>query len=186
MNDYYETLGVSKTATQEEIKKAFRTLAFKYHPDRNPEDAGAEEKFKKINEAYSVLGDENKRASYDAGGTNPFQSAYQSQYQNTYSSYGYSGTSEGFDPFAAWSDSNSSDSYRNTYYYNFGTGRLTKKQALGHIISKTCQLLIGLWSFSFSFLLFPIGPLLSVFAVVSGFAGIGKGLKVLFSGDGNE
>jgi len=62
--DYYEVLDVSRTATDEEIKKAFRKLAFKYHPDRNRDD-GAEEKFKEVNEAYEVLSDANKRAAYD-------------------------------------------------------------------------------------------------------------------------
>lgn len=65
--DYYEVLGVSRDATSEEIKKAFRRLAFEYHPDRNRED-GAEAKFKEVNEAYEVLSDANKRAAYDQFG----------------------------------------------------------------------------------------------------------------------
>ena len=69
MNDYYDILGVNRDATQEEIKKAYRKLAIKYHPDRNPGDKKAEEKFKKINEAYSVLSDESKRAQYDQFGS---------------------------------------------------------------------------------------------------------------------
>jgi len=67
-NDYYKTLGVSKDATQEEIKKAFRNLARKYHPDINKEK-NSEEKFKEINEAFSVLGDRSKREQYDMFGT---------------------------------------------------------------------------------------------------------------------
>ena len=63
--DYYKTLGVSKDASQEEIKKAYRKLARKYHPDTNPGDKKAEEKFKEISEAYEVLGDEEKRKQYD-------------------------------------------------------------------------------------------------------------------------
>ncbi len=63
--DYYETLSVSRDATPEEIKKAYRKLALDTHPDRNPGDARAEERFKKINEAYGVLSDSTKRAQYD-------------------------------------------------------------------------------------------------------------------------
>jgi len=66
MKDYYQTLGVPDNASQEEIKRAFRTLAFKYHPDTNPgNEKQSEEKFKEINEAYGVLGDKDKRQQYD-------------------------------------------------------------------------------------------------------------------------
>lgn len=66
--DYYEVLGVSKTATPDEIKKAYRKLAIKYHPDKNPGDKEAEEKFKEAAEAYSVLSDADKRQRYDQFG----------------------------------------------------------------------------------------------------------------------
>ncbi len=66
--DYYEILGVSKGATAEEIKKAYRKTALKYHPDRNPDDKAAEEKFKEAAEAYEVLSDPNKKARYDQFG----------------------------------------------------------------------------------------------------------------------
>jgi curved DNA-binding protein len=67
--DYYKILGVDKTAGQDDIKKAYRKLAMKYHPDHNPGDKTAEEKFKDINEAYQVLGDDQQRARYDQLGT---------------------------------------------------------------------------------------------------------------------
>ncbi|NSW83275.1 MAG: molecular chaperone DnaJ [Syntrophothermus sp.] len=66
--DYYEVLGVSRDASQEDIKKAYRKLALKYHPDVNPDKKEAEEKFKEINEAYEVLSDPEKRATYDRYG----------------------------------------------------------------------------------------------------------------------
>lgn len=67
--DLYQVLGVPRTADAEEIKKAYRALALKYHPDRNPGDAHAEDMFKRISAAYSVLGDETKRAQYDRFGS---------------------------------------------------------------------------------------------------------------------
>ncbi len=66
--DYYSILGVTKTATPEEIKAAYRKLALKYHPDRNPDNKEAEEKFKEAAEAYEVLSDEKKRRQYDQFG----------------------------------------------------------------------------------------------------------------------
>ena len=68
--DYYATLGVTKTATDKEIKQAFRKLARKYHPDVNPGDKAAETRFKEINEANEVLGDPEKRRKYDELGAN--------------------------------------------------------------------------------------------------------------------
>ena len=70
--DYYEVLGVGHNATEQEIKRAYRRLAIKYHPDKNPGDKGAEERFKEAAEAYSVLGDPKKRALYDRYGHSGF------------------------------------------------------------------------------------------------------------------
>ena len=71
--DYYRILGVARDADKEQLKKAYRTLAMKYHPDRNPGDAEAERKFKEINEAYEVLKDDQKRAAYDRFGHAAFE-----------------------------------------------------------------------------------------------------------------
>src|SRR5690554_3444479 len=66
--DYYEVLGVSRNATAPEIKKAYRKLALKYHPDKNPDDSAAEDKFKKAAEAYEILANEQKKQRYDQFG----------------------------------------------------------------------------------------------------------------------
>ena len=100
--DYYEILGVSKTATTEEIKKAYRKLAAKYHPDKNPGDKHAEEMFKQINEAHSVLTDPEKRKLYDRFGENWKQfenmdEKTRQQYEKyqQYQKYGHAGAGNG-------------------------------------------------------------------------------------------
>ncbi len=86
--DLYDVLGVDEDASQEEIKKTYRTLARKHHPDRNPDDPNAEEKFKEIQKAYSVLSDEEKREQYDAqrrfGGGGGFGGGARTQRQNPF------------------------------------------------------------------------------------------------------
>ena len=117
MADLYKTLGVERTASADEIKKAYRNLAFKYHPDRNAGDKNAEDKFKEINEAYSVLGDESKRRQYDMYGSSA-SSAYSQQNAQGYAhgNYGVYGQ----DPFSeffrnAYTDSENARQYTYTY-----------------------------------------------------------------------
>jgi curved DNA-binding protein len=74
--DYYEILGVNKSASDEEIKRAYRKLAMKYHPDKNPNKKDAEERFKEINEAYAVLGDKEKRKQYETFGKEGFHQRF--------------------------------------------------------------------------------------------------------------
>src|ERR1700692_203564 len=71
MKDPYDILGVAKTANEAEIKKAFRALAKKHHPDKHAGDAGAQKRFQEISGAYDILGDKEKRAQYDAGAIGP-------------------------------------------------------------------------------------------------------------------
>jgi DnaJ-class molecular chaperone len=101
--DYYKVLGVSKEATTDEIKKAFRKLARKYHPDVNPGDKKAEEKFKEINEAYEVLSDPDKRRKYDTLGPN-WQEQFGPQFNRRSYANAYRTSPPEFDSNSGFSD----------------------------------------------------------------------------------
>ena len=101
--DYYKALGVDKNASPEEIKKAFRKLAVKYHPDRNPDNKAAEDKFKDINEAYAVLSDSKKKEEYDTYGSSGFHKQYSQEdifrgfdFSNAYKDMGAGGSEDIF------------------------------------------------------------------------------------------
>ena len=121
--DYYKILGVDKNTSQNDIKKAYRKLAKKYHPDLNPDDNKAQEKFKGINEAYEVLGDADKKKKYDQFGGNADYSNGQnfdpSQYgfggSHTYSSSGGDGFSDFFNMFFGGGGSKASRSSRSPF-----------------------------------------------------------------------
>ena len=106
--DYYEILGVSKNANDDDLKKAFRKLAFKYHPDRN-KDEGAEERFKEINEAYQVLSDSDKRARYDQFG----HAGVSGNAQSSGFDFGGSGFGDIFDSFFGGSGFGNSSKSKN-------------------------------------------------------------------------
>ena len=76
--DYYDVLGVNKSSSKDELKKAYRKLAMKYHPDRNPDDSQAAEKFKELSEAYEILSDDQKRQTYDNFGHEGVNSSFSS------------------------------------------------------------------------------------------------------------
>lgn len=102
MSDYYKTLGLTKTATEAEIKKAYRKLALQYHPDRNAGDKAAEEKFKEISEAYAVLSDAEKRKSYDQFGASGFHQRYSNEdifrgadFSSIFEEFGFGGQQAG-------------------------------------------------------------------------------------------
>ena len=194
MSDYYEVLGVAKNATQDEIKKAYRTLAFKYHPDRNQGNAAAEEKFKQINAAYDVLGDENKRKNYDLGGYSA-TSGYDTnqQYQHQYE-YTYSNPFGADDSYWQWftggqnnSNTSNSNGNQNQYYYsnNYNSEQrqeYTSKTYWSMLLSKILQTIFGLFMLRGGFLVFgfifaPIIGIASIGMFISGVTGIVRAIS---------
>ncbi len=114
--DLYEVLGVDRNATEEEIKKAYRRLAKKYHPDLNPGDKEAEQKFKEINEAYEILSDPQKRAKYDQFGDAAFEQGGFGQ-----GGFGQGGFGEGGFDFGGFGSFG--DIFGDIFSDFFGTGR---------------------------------------------------------------
>ena len=194
MSNYYDILGVSKTATADEIKKAYRTLAFKYHPDRNQGNAEAEEKFKEISAAYDVLGDEAKRRQYDMGGySDSYSSAgsqaqqqYQRQYQYTYSNpFGDENFWEWFNA-AQFRNRNQQAQNRQNYYNHYDYSNRdaeepqSKRDYLSMLFLKALQTLVGFTFFRFSWFIIPFGPIICIGVIVNGVSGVIKSLKGLF------
>ncbi len=161
MSDYYEMLGISRDATAEQIKKAFRERALESHPDRNPDNPAAEEKFKKVNEAYSTLSDPDKKTRYDLGGytaddfrtarpsgDNPFGNQYENPYGN---------------PFGQ----------QYTWNYTMHTGRqqeepVSRRQAVE-------MLLRSILSFVAGILLFRLAAVFGIFGILICISVIGRG-----------
>jgi molecular chaperone DnaJ len=185
MDDLYEALGVSKAASQEEIKKAFRDKAFKCHPDRNPGDKGAEERFKHINAAYSVLGDETKRSQYDRyGSADAYADSQRGGFQQGYAANGQ----QGGDPFWDWFQEMGGQQARGDgagqryYRYAHTEYRTPPPTAnpLGLLIRSILYLGAGVIFLPASFIVIPIGPILCIMGIVSGLNGIVRVLRSLF------
>lgn len=194
MKDYYEILGVQKTATGDEIKKAYRNLAFKYHPDRNAGNKEAEERFKQITEAYDVLGDEKKRNEYDRYGfqSNTY-SDYNSSYQNSYNSNAYqSNAYESEDAFWDWFNNESArQNYQKQYYQssysNYRNNKsYTKFDITINFLLKIFQIFMGFFLIKILIWFFPFGPLVCLGIIINGFSGAINSLRMLknFNADG--
>ena len=174
MTDYYADLGVSKNATADEIKKAYRKLAFKYHPDQNPGDKVAEEKFKRITAAYDVLGDEEKRRQYDGG-------AYQTDtYQNPYGDFWSWFTNAS----SAQQKQEEQNPYEETdHHYTRRTyrtyRRYTRGGYLNMLILKLLQAVAGVWFFVPSLWFFPIGPIICGSLIIGGVTGVIRAIRGL-------
>lgn len=189
--NYYEILGVSKNATADEIKKAYRTLAFKYHPDRNAGNAEAEAKFKQINEAYDVLGDEQKRRNYDLSGSSQSYSdsaygsnSYRNHYQYTYSNP--FGSEESFWSFFNGGSGQSENSneqkrqYQQRRYEWQDEQKMDRSSLWSNFILKILQIFAGVFMMRFSYI-FPFGFLICIGVIANGISGAWQYFKLIAS-----
>ncbi|MDR1747518.1 MAG: DnaJ domain-containing protein [Spirochaetaceae bacterium] len=181
MNDLYAILGIPKTASAEEIKKAYREKALKYHPDRNPGDAAAEEQFKKLSEAYAVLGDEENRIQYDTyghAGPNPYQQRSGTR------PYGQ----EEFDPFEELFRQQTRRSAYTWYGYGFSPRQedrntsISRKETLLMLLKGVLSFILGLFFFRYSLFLGIFGLVICLTLIISGAADSVRALQYLFSG----
>ncbi len=190
MKDYYEVLGVTKSATADEIKKAYRSLAFKYHPDRNPGNKEAEEKFKEISAAYDVLGDEAKRRNYDLGGySENYSSAGQSSQQHQQYQYTYQNPF-GDDNFWQWFGGAQEENQGQRNYYNYNRSnqnydenrtnrrRRTRGEYWQMLAMKAIQTFVALFMFRIAYFI-PFGFLICIGVIADGVRGIGTAIRGL-------
>lgn len=208
MDDLYQVLGVQKDASADEIKKAYREAAFKYHPDRNQNNTAAEEKFKSVSNAYSVLGDESKRRQYDLyGGADgsPFGAARQGTYGSGYGTYDTQSQSSGnpygtqydqyggagYDPFEemfrragmrAEAQQRQQTTHTYTYYANANKPRRpTKKEAVSQLVRNLFSLFLCVFFLRFALVFGIFGLIIVISVVVNAVSGIIKSLQFLLS-----
>ena len=195
MEDLYKVLGVTKGATQEEIKSAYRKLAVKYHPDKNPGNKEAEEKFKQITSAYDVLGDEQKRRQYDSYSSyssNSYGNSSWNSWNSTgtydpygsYGSYGKSGSyGSGEDPYANWTWNSSQDFDFGNFARFYGTEQrnYTRTDFLLNFVRSLGILVASVFFLRFSWFLIPFGPILCFAGIFSGATGMLKSVRGFFA-----
>ncbi len=198
MDDLYRILGVSRAASEDEIKKAYRAQAFKYHPDRNPGDKAAEEKFKQANAAYEVLGDKAKRAQYDRYGTTS-STAEQTAYGGANGFGGFYGQQEwrgGFrqdDAFYQWFNSafeeasHRQSEQRQTQneqwqeYYRQHEQPMGRGRNLSSLIQNFLIFGLGLILLQYMWFIFPFGPIIGFAALIKGAKGMIRAFRGLFA-----
>lgn len=192
MENYYDVLGVQKNATADEIKKAYRNLAFKYHPDRNQGDAAAEEKFKKISAAYDVLGDETKRRNYDLGGYSADQSYQSNPYSYYYTRNSQSQQNQYQDSDAFWQFFNGGrDTNQYQWYYTNRSGKnsapqeRTRQELWGTFFTKGIQAVVALFMLRFSFFI-PFGFFICIGVFFNGAVNAVSALLAILRGEGKK
>ncbi|UTC67693.1 MULTISPECIES: DnaJ domain-containing protein [unclassified Treponema] len=170
MENYYSILNVSRTADDDQIKHAYRSLAMKYHPDKNPDNKIAEEKFKRISEAYSVLSDPQKRKNYDLSISDPF-AAFSSDYGRNDNPFGEDiFTSEWWKSWRKTKENNAKKKEK-----------IPLKEAFKIIIRGIVLTIVGILFFTRAVFLGMFGLLLAFYLVSEGIIRIRKGYAAIFS-----
>lgn len=185
MQDYYDILKVPRDADPEQIKKSFRKLALKYHPDRNPGNTAAEDQFKKINEAYSVLSDPDKKSRYDLGGyTTEEQQRRDYAEQSAQNAYGqYSWTYYGPFGFSDGDPSGRNGAYNRPDRDDFSgfNDSYTRREAFQLLVRSLLSMAAGVLLFRFSLLFGIFGILICVSAIGKGFLNSLRAIQLLWN-----